>query len=51
MRLNPDCIRDILFSIEDISSYDSFISSSQLANTESLKKYTEDEILYHLRQL
>ena len=51
MRLNPDCIRDILFSIEDISSYDSFISSSQLANTDSLKKYTEDEILYHLRQL
>lgn len=51
MRLNPDCIRDILFSIEDMSSYGSFISSSQLANTDSLKKYTEDELLYHLRQL
>ena len=52
MRLNPDCIRDILFSIEELSQSDSIITSFQLFNTEFLKdKYSQDEILYHIRQL
>lgn len=52
MKLNPECIRDILFSIEELSGPSSLITSVQLANTEFLKdKYSEDEILYHIKQL
>lgn len=51
MRLNPDCIRDLLFSIEEESTSCSIISSKNLSNTEKLKKYSEEEILYHLQQL
>lgn len=51
MRLNPDCIRDLLFSIEEESTSCSIISSKNLSNSEKLKKYSEEEILYHLQQL
>lgn len=52
MRLNPDCVRDVLFAIEDLSGPDSFIASDELANTKFLhNKYSEDEIVYHIRQL
>ena len=52
MKLNPECIRDILFSIEELSGPNSLINSTQLANTKFLKnKYNEDEILYHIQQL
>ncbi len=51
MRLNPDCIRDLLFAIEELSDPNSIILSSQLANLDSLSKYSNDEINYHLQQL
>lgn len=51
MRLNPDCIRDILFAIEELSTYDSLLTSNQLQETKFLSKYSNDEILYHLNQL
>lgn len=51
MKLNPDCIRDILFSIEELSGPSSLITSTQLSKTNFLSKYSEDEILYHLKQL
>lgn len=52
MKLNPDCVRDVLFVIEDLSGPDSFIASDELANTKFLHdKYSEDEIVYHIRQL
>lgn len=51
MKLNPDCIRDILFSIEELSKPDTLIFSEQLSKTKYLDKYTNDEILYHLQQL
>lgn len=52
MKLNPDCVRDVLFAIEDLSGPDSFIASDELANTKFLHdKYSEDEIVYHIRQL
>ena len=52
MKLNPDCIRDILFSVEELSGPNSLITSEQLSNTKFLKdKYSEDEILYHIKQL
>ena len=51
MRLNPDCIRDILFAIEDLSTPNSLLLSSQITGTKFLNKYSHDEILYHLQQL
>ena len=52
MKLNLDCIRDILFSIEELSGPDSIITSYQLSQTQYLhNKYSEDEILYHIKQL
>lgn len=50
MRLNNDCIRDILLYIEDKITYkNSCIEVSSLLN--DLSKYTEDEILYHINQI
>ena len=51
MKLNPDCIRDILFAIEDLSTYGSFLTSEQLLNTKFLSNYSNEEVLYHLNQL
>ena len=52
MKLNPDCIRDILFSVEELSGPNSLIPSTSLIDTKFLKnKYSYDEVLYHIRQL
>ncbi|HJF86609.1 MAG TPA: DUF2513 domain-containing protein [Companilactobacillus farciminis] len=51
MKLNPDCIRDILLAVEDTSSYGKIISSFELYKSTSLSNYSENEILYHVRQL
>lgn len=51
MKLNPDCVRDILFAIEDLSAPNSLLTSIQLSKTKFLTKYSNDEILYHLNQL
>lgn len=51
MRLNPDCVRDILLTVEenaDFSSYWEFdisdVANGQLAN------YSPEEIIYHISQ-
>ena len=51
MKLNPDCIRDILFAIEDLSKPNSLLTSEQLSKTKFLNNYSVEEILYHLQQL
>lgn len=51
MKLNSDCIRDILFAIEDLSKPNSLLTSTQLSQTKFLIKYSSDEVLYHLNQL
>lgn len=51
MKLNPDCIRDILFAIEDLSKPNSLLTSEQLSKTKFLSNYSAEEILYHLQQL
>lgn len=49
MRLNPDCVRDILLSIEKTTSYHT--SWRYTGETISgLEKYTGEEVFYHLRQ-
>lgn len=51
MKLNPDCIRDTLFAIEELSQPNSLLTSEQLSKTKFLNKYSYNELLYHLQQL
>lgn len=50
MKLNPECIRDILFTIEDESSFDDVFNYDGENPQERLKKYSPNEVMYHLRQ-
>jgi len=49
MKLNPDCIRDILLVIEELSNNINFIYSRELIKY--LPQYDSVEILYHVRQM
>lgn len=48
MRLDPDCIRDILFDLEDKCDIRNFYSFPE--DSDRLKKYDPDKVRYHLRQ-
>lgn len=50
MKLNPDCIRDILFVVEENTSFNQMLrlTDDNMFGLES--KYQHDEILYHVRQ-
>lgn len=50
MKLNPDCVRDLLLVIED--TCDSNNSFDYYSNQENkiLSKYTPNELYYHFRQ-
>lgn len=49
MRLNPDCIRDILLAVENRCSINQGIRLPDASFTE-LGRYTDEEIKYHIRQ-
>ena len=49
MKLNPDCIRDILFVVEEYSTYSNDVSEDKLYE-KLVPKYSQEEILYHVRQ-
>jgi len=48
MKLNPDCIRDILLAIEEDCSFRSTFQFP--GNNNRLSSYSEDEVLYHIKQ-
>lgn len=51
MKLNPDCIRDILMAIEDVTEYGtSFEYSPDDKDHDKLLKYSSKEVQYHIRQ-
>lgn len=52
MRLNPDCVRDILFVVEELSDGQHGIDFDFHKPTEyeRLSGYTNDELRYHIRQ-
>lgn len=52
MRLNPDCIRDILFAVEENTGYHSVMSIDEENYTEfqQLSKYEYGEVAYHINQ-
>lgn len=53
MKLNPDCVRDILLYCEAETAPQKVVSLSPYEMAQTLgdgKKYSEDEIMYHLSQ-
>lgn len=50
MRLNPDCIRDILLTVEEKTGFPAIIEYPDDMQVPRLDNYSEDEILYHLSQ-
>lgn len=51
MKLNSECIRGLLLSIEEICDFDTLWEYQQDDfESEFLAEYTHDEILYHIRQ-
>lgn len=51
MKLNPDCIRDILIAVENNTDFThSFVYSISNSSIESLANYSHEEIIYHISQ-
>lgn len=52
MRIDNECIRGILFTIEETATFEtSFLSNGCSRRYPQLEKYTEDMLSYHLRYL
>lgn len=50
MKLNPDCIRDILLCVETHTDLDNMLSISPNEMPSELSHYSVDEVMYHLKQ-
>lgn len=50
MKLNPDCIRDILLYVEKYSDFYHTTEYCKEQIPEELKSYTHSEIVYHISQ-
>lgn len=51
MRLNSDCVRDILLTVETECDFHNVINYRKEENTlERLSKYSHEEIIYHIKQ-
>ena len=50
MKLNPNCIRDILLKAEEIPSVHHHWDFNSKSIPSLFPQYTVDEVLYHLRQ-
>ena len=50
MKLNPNCIRDILITVEEHSDFYHQTEYNIEDPFENLSKYSHDEILYHILQ-
>lgn len=50
MRLNPDCIRDILLTVEENTDFSTYMRFNEGTDYPLLKKYSTDEVFYHIKQ-
>jgi len=50
MKLNPDCVRDILLTVEENTGYNKEMVYASPGQFSKLSKYDHDEIMYHLWQ-
>lgn len=51
MKLNHDCVRDVLLFIEENYQIGKFLSLDEFINSNSLSKYDSDEIKYVILKL
>ena len=50
MKLNPDCIRDILISVEEVTTPNRGFSYSSDSELPAIKKYDRETLYYHFHQ-
>ena len=50
MKLNPNCIRDILIAVEEHSDFHHQTEYKEEAPFDSLSAYSHEEIIYHIKQ-
>lgn len=51
MRLNPDCVRDILLEIEEVVDFSTMFAYDKSESAPSrLRRYTHQELIYHISQ-
>jgi len=50
MKLNPDCIRDILITVEEHSDFTHLTEYKAEDPYETLSDYSPNEVLYHIMQ-
>lgn len=50
MKLNPNCIRDILIAVEKHSDFHHKTEYKKEAPFDSLSAYSHEEIIYHIKQ-
>ena len=50
MKLNPDCVRDILLYVEDSTDYHKSCCISPSSLADSLQSYPVNVVMYHLEQ-
>lgn len=50
MQLNPDCIRDILLTVEKHATFDDDVEPKDFVADGLPQKYGEQQLLYHIRQ-
>ena len=50
MKLNPDCLRDLLLLVEDETDLDNSIIISPSDFPQTLSSYESDEVMYHIKQ-
>lgn len=50
MKLNPDCVRDILLTVEENTSFSKYMSIDSDSKFDRIESYTFEETLYHIKQ-
>lgn len=50
MKLNPDCIRDILLVVEANSSFSKIVTPNNFIASGIFQKYDSETVTYHIRQ-
>ena len=51
MRLDPDCIRDILVVVEDNTDFSKVATTGDFIESGIVQKYNMNTIAYHIRKL
>lgn len=50
MRLDPDCIRDILLTVEENTGFAKYMTYKDNSSYDLLNKYSFDKVSYHIEQ-